>query len=252
MERRPHPLLSLVAVSATLVLSACATAPTAATVSFDAVVVPGDGETASIFGVSFWMFDADVAFAPSRLPAALAPADVVEIEPGIHVFDVTLAASGDTVALALPTEDEIPAGTMVPAADAFYNAVDGSDCTIVADPASAHASSVLFEFVSLPGFVAVAAEGLGYVLATDDPIVGDPSPPTDGDAYYGWIFADAPVTISFGGSDCSGLVAPGLDLASGWNTLLFTYDSADGVFVVTQTTTPATLQFTAFGFGSGL
>jgi len=194
--------------------------------SFDVEISDPDG--ASPFAVSQLMVGTSVG-ATSATEAAstpgLATANLVEVDNGVWIGNTIDAQAGATVEVALPAEDEIPAGTLANVERAFINATQAADCSVVASPSSAVVTTVLFEGYAAPGLVAIGGFGEAAALYLSDATV-DPSSGTlpDGMRIYTWIHSDISVDVTFVGTDC-GMADADLSLSAGWNSAAWVFDA---------------------------
>lgn len=234
-----------VAIVAVGSLVACSTGAEVATgTTFDVQVVDPDG--ANPFALSQLMIGtsiltpttvADVASAPAST-AALVPADLVEVDTGLWLGNTVDARAGATVEVELPAAEDIPAGALANVGQAFVNATDAPDCSVVASSASAVVTTVLFEGFAAPGLVAVNGLGsLAPVYLGDATIDASAPTPPDGLRIYTWIHSDSAVDVSFTGTDCGGLDAD-VSLTTGWNTAVWVFDAAASVWTLVEAEAP--------------
>lgn len=243
------PFVALVTGIA-LTLSACATGPSVPAVpTFDVVLDdPGD---AGVFAVGLLMISpaglsslsTEALPAPSSASPELATSELVEVETGVFFGDLVEITDGGTAEASLPAASEIPAATIVPVGQAFLNATEAPDCAVDAEPATADVTTVVFEFLTIPGFVATAFDGAAVALATEAPI-DVLTFPEDGDRVLGWAYAEEAVELSFTGGDCGPVVVEDVALGQGWNTLAWTYDLVDDTFTLSVIDGPDTVYLT--------
>lgn len=200
--------------------------------TFDVQVV--DPDAASPFALSQLMVGTSIltpttvedAASASASTAALAPADLVEVDTGLWLGNTVDARAGATVEIELSAEEDIPAGALANVGQAFMNVTDAPDCSVVASSASAVLTTVLFEGYAAPGLVAMTGFGELVPVYLGDATV-DPAAPTppDGLRIYTWIHSDSAVDVSFAGTDCGALDVD-LSLATGWNAAAWVFDAA--------------------------
>lgn len=235
---------TVVAIVAVGSLVACSSgAEVAPGTTFDVQVVDPDG--ASPFALSQLMIGTsiltttaeDAASAPAST-AALAPADLVEVDTGLWLGNTVDARAGATVEVELPAEEDIPAGALANVGQAFVNATDAPDCSVVASSASSVLTTVLFEGYTAPGLVAVTGFGeLAPVYLGDATIDASAATPPDGLRIYTWIHSDSAVDVSFAGTDCGDLDVD-LSLTTGWNTAAWVFDAATSGWTLVEAEAP--------------
>ncbi len=201
--RLVRPLLVLAALA--VVLAACSTPP------------PTAPDEPSVDGSTYALYDAApeaiavgfVMLAPEFLAAGVSAAELAELAPGVFAGEFVVVAGDGTFSVPLPAAADIPAATLVPLADAVTNF---GGCTVDASPLAAEASVTLFEGLSIPGLLAVTAEGTALMFAAEAELESE----AEFDAtFYGWIFVDRDATLSATGCD----VEADLELTEGWNQL---------------------------------
>lgn len=211
-------------------LVACSSGGEVATgTTFDVQVVDPDG--ANPFALSQVLVGTSaltvtIEEAASTSTAALTTADLVEVDTGLWLGNTVDAQAGATAQVVLPATDEIPAGALANVEQAFLNATNAPDCSVVASPASAVLTAVVFEGFAAPGLVAMTGLGeLAPVYLSDATVDSSATTAPDGLRIYTWIHSDSAVDVTFDGTDCDGFDAD-LSLATGWNTAAWVYDAA--------------------------
>ena len=166
---------------------------------------------------------------PAAAPMALAPAQVVELAPGIHALATTLVSEGGAFELDLPPAAELPDGLRVPAPEAPIGTLPAG-CTVQASSATVRVTP--FEVVRpiganlVFGFTPVGPRALALTPSLVD--WSDPGLATV--TLLMWVHADGPVAFVSTGT-CSTasldyLVA--LPLARGWNRVGLRIDVLGG------------------------
>ncbi len=232
-------ILTLGAVLVAVALSGCSTDGGQSTgPTFDVRISdPGDTGPLALGQVMF----GQAAFTPSvdgAVSGALAPAELIEVETGAWIGNAVDAGAGDTVAITLPGEDDIPAGTYAHVEQAFLNATEAPDCQVNAST-DAMVSVTVFEFLSVPGLVAYTVDGLTGATLSDTPLdLTEPIP--NGTRLYTWIHSDGAVDVTFSGGDCSNLAAD-LRLEAGWNFAAWVYDDATSTATLVDVEQPESM-----------
>lgn len=234
MSSRPFPHLRFVVAFVLALAGAHGLAQSLAPPEFDVTLI--DGESSSrTFGVFTAMLD--VTAAGSRdsvdgdLPAAdgQAVTDFVGITGGFYIGRLVSAGHADTFRLSLPSFDAIPAATLTPVENAFFNATDAPDCAVSATPDDVLVTSIALSIgFGSPGFIAVGFDGAQPTIVVERPLPDPSGFPEEGATLLSWTYAEAPVVVDFTGSDCNGFVVESVALEPGWNTLAWTFTNVVG------------------------